>query len=144
VTTVRSVRSELEHLAADQASDAGGATPAASDGEGQAPAPVLPHQPHGENAQHGDAPAAGTTADTPATGAAGDGTGPPAGPVAAPLVPSLPANWSDTFACATYLLRFPTDQLAAALGPDDVLDLYALYDHIGAVLATQQAKEQNA
>jgi len=59
-------------------------------------------------------------------------------------VEAVDTGWSDTFACATYLLRFPTDQLAAALGPDDVLDLYALYDHIGAVLATHQAKEQNA
>jgi len=123
----------------DQASDAGGATPAASDGPEQDPAPAPVPQPHGENAQHGDAPAAGTTADTPATGAAGDrGASSPATPVAPP---SLPYDWRNRLANACYLIRLDPQQVAEAATVDDDADLCALTEWCFRYV---QAKEQNA
>lgn len=125
VTTVRSVRAELEQLA--QASD--GSSSLSDEPEGSVPAPPAEF-PGKAGAGETDAAATGCTdGDTPPSGAEGDGTGPsPSGPV------TLPSDWRDRLACAVYFARLDPGLLRPVLDDDDRADLEALRDHLNAVL----------
>jgi len=141
VTTVRSVRLDLEHLAvaAEENAVSDEEPPPSSDEPQQVPAPAAAQDPGKAGAPESRAAATGSTgASSPGAGDGG-GTG---DVLPTPPAVTLPADWRDRIACSVHLLGCPVDLLRVALTDDDRIDLTDLRDHLDAVLAEPQ--EQTA
>lgn len=114
----------------DQASDAGGATPAASDGPEQDPAPAAAQDPGKAGAPESRAAATGSTGASSAGAGDGGGTG---DVLPTPPAETLPADWRDLIGHAAYIVRLDPALVAAAATDDDRADLQALTDWLSLV-----------
>ena len=145
VTTVRSVRLDLEHLAvaAEENAVSDEEPPPSSDEPQQDPAPAAAQDPGKAGAPESRAAATGSTgASSPG---AGDGGGDRRRTAHAPAdAPSLPTDWRDRIAKTASILRCPVDLLAASMTDDDAIDLAAVFAHVGDALDIRESNQADA